>query len=89
MLHGTLLVNGRAVNIPSFLVRKDDRVEPVAGHKRLAAMKESVEVAQHRGLPAWIEFDREKLVGRVIGLPSRDEIQLPVKEQLIVELYSK
>jgi len=89
VLHGTLLVNGKPVNIPSFLVRKDDRVEPVAGHKRVAAMKESVEVAQHRGLPAWIEFVREKLVGRVIGQPSRDEIQLPVKEQLIVELYSK
>ena len=52
-------------------------------------MKEAVEVAQHRGLPSWIEFDREKLVGRIIGLPSRDGVGLVVKEQLIVELYSK
>ena len=89
MLHGTLLVNGRPVNIPSYLVRKDDRVEPVAGHKRTAAMKEAVEVAQHRGVPSWIEFDREKLVGRIIALPTRDQVGLPVKEQLIVELYSK
>lgn len=89
VLHGTLLVNGKAVNIPSYLVRKDDRVEPVSGHKRLTAMKEAVEVAQHRGMPAWIEFDREKLVGRIIGLPSREGVGLVVKEQLIVELYSK
>jgi small subunit ribosomal protein S4 len=89
VLHGIFLVNGKAVNIPSYLVRKGDRVQPVDGHKRLAAIREAVEVAQHRGVPSWIELDREKLTGRVIGIPSRDAVQLPVKEQLIVELYSK
>ena len=88
VLHGGLRVNGRAVNIPSFLVRKDDRVQPAEG-TRTTAIRESVEVAQHRGVPSWIEFDREQLVGRVIALPARDQVQLPVKEQLIVELYSK
>ena len=88
VLHGGLRVNGRAVNIPTFLVRTDDRVQPAVG-TRTTAIRESVEVAQHRGVPSWIEFDREQLVGRVIALPARDQVQLPVKEQLIVELYSK
>ncbi len=88
VLHGAVRVNGRAVNIPSFLVRKDDRVQPAEG-PRTAAIRECVEVAQHRGVPSWIELDREQLLGRVIALPARDQVQLPVKEQLIVELYSK
>jgi len=89
VLHGSVRVNGRTVNIPSFLVRKDDRVQPAGGEQRTAAIRECVEVAQHRGVPAWIELDREQLLGRVIALPEREQVQLPVKEQLIVELYSK
>lgn len=87
--HGIFLVNGKSVNIPSYLVRKDDTVRVVEGHKKIAAIKEAVEAAQHRGVPAWLELDREKLVGKVITIPSRDQVALPIKEQLIVELYSK
>jgi small subunit ribosomal protein S4 len=89
VLHGAFLVNGSPVNIPSFLVKKDDSVKVVEGHKKVAAIKEAVEVAQHRGVPSWLEIDREKLVGKVIALPIRDQVGLPIKEQLIVELYSK
>ncbi|HET6514950.1 MAG TPA: 30S ribosomal protein S4 [Thermodesulfovibrionales bacterium] len=87
--HGHFLVNGRQVNIPSYVVKAQDVVEVVESSRVIGAIQESLEKVEHRGLPAWIEMDFANFRGKVLHIPSREEIQLPVKEQLIVELYSK
>lgn len=87
--HGFFKVNGRAVNIPSYLVRTGDVVEPTAAGRKVPSISDSLSKAVHRGIPEWVELDSDNFKGRVDHLPSRDEIALPVQEQLIVELYSK
>ena len=87
--HGHVVVNGRRVNIPSYQVKQDDRVEIKEKSAKREAIKEAVAVAEHRGMPGWLELDKDKLSGKIVGLPSREEVGLPIKEQLIVELYSK
>lgn len=87
--HGHITVNGRRVNIPSFQVRQDDQVQVKEKSPRREAIKEAVSVAEHRGMPGWLQLDKEKLSGKIVGLPAREDIALPIKEQLIVELYSK
>jgi len=87
--HGHFLVNGRRVNIPSYLVKPGDVVEPKDSSKKLEIIQENVAKVEHRGLPSWMEMDIEDLKGRINHLPSRDEIALPIQEHLIVELYSK
>ncbi|MEN8263839.1 MAG: 30S ribosomal protein S4 [Nitrospirota bacterium] len=89
VLHGHFTVNGGRVNIPSFLIRTGDVVVPRDKSKKLAAIEENISKIEHRGLPGWIEMDVNKLTGKVLNYPSRDEIEIPVKEQLIIELYSK
>jgi small subunit ribosomal protein S4 len=87
--HGLFMVNGRSVDIPSFLLKPGDAVEVREKSRECSTITESLAVAEHRGLPAWIEFDAKAMKGTFIRVPSREEIQLPVQEQLIVELYSK
>jgi small subunit ribosomal protein S4 len=87
--HGFFLVNGRAVNIPSYLVKAGDVVEVKEKGRKVPAIVESMEKAQHRGIPSWIELDSANFRGKVSHIPTREEIALPVQEQLIVELYSK
>ncbi len=89
VLHGHFTVNGGRVNIPSFLIRTGDIVVPRDKSKKLAAIEENIAKIEHRGLPGWIEMDVNKLTGKILNYPSRDEIEIPVKEQLIIELYSK
>ncbi len=89
VLHGHFTLNGGRVNIPSFLIRTGDVVVPRDKSKKLAAIEENIAKIEHRGLPGWIEMDVNKLTGKVLNYPSRDEIEIPVKEQLIIELYSK
>ena len=89
VLHGHFTVNGRRVNIPSYLMRIGDVVVPRDKSKKLAAIEENISKIEHRGLKGWIEMDVNKLTGKVLNYPSRDEIELPVQEQLIIELYSK
>lgn len=89
VLHGHVKVNGRRVNIPSFQVRQDDVVEIVEKSTRRDAIKEMVSVAETRGMPGWLDLDKEKLTGKIVSLPARDDIKLEIKEQYIVELYSK
>ena len=88
--HGHIHVNGRKVNIPSFQVKPGDTVEvreSSKGHKALLAAKE---VTQHMGKPTWIDVSLESLKATITTQPKRDElIQIPINEQLIVELYSK
>jgi small subunit ribosomal protein S4 len=89
VLHGHFTVNGRRVNIPSYLVRTGDVIVPKEKSKKLVAIEENISKIEHRGLPGWIEMDINNLKGKVLNYPSRDDIELPVQEQLIIELYSK
>ena len=87
--HKHVLVNGKQVNIPSYLVKAGDVIEIKEKNKGLQRMKDIVEVTGGRLVPEWLDVDAEKLQGTVKELPSREQIDVPVDEMLIVELYSK
>jgi small subunit ribosomal protein S4 len=87
--HGHVQVNGRKVNIPSFQVKAGDEIAIREGSRKLPVLAQSIEFSSHQPVPNWLEVNRDNLSGRVTALPKRDDIQLPVNEQLIVELYSK
>jgi small subunit ribosomal protein S4 len=87
--HGHILVNGKAVNLPSYAVREGDMVEVEESSRDIPEIGDSLAKSEHRGIPGWVEVDGAHFRGKVLHIPSRDEIQLPVQEQLIVELYSK
>ena len=87
--HKHILVNGKCVNIPSYLVKAGDVIEVKEKAKSSQRYKDVLEVTAGRLVPAWLDVDQENLRGTVKELPSRDEIDVPVNEMLIVELYSK
>lgn len=88
--HGHFIVNGRKVNIPSYLVRPDDVIELREKSRKVARVNEALEGAARRGIPTWLELDRDAYKGVVKGAPIREELTTPVfQEKLIVELYSK
>ena len=87
--HKFVLVNGKQVNIPSYLVKAGDVIEIREKSKGLQRMKDILEVTGGRLVPDWLDVDSEKLQGTVKELPSREQIDVPVDEMLIVELYSK
>jgi small subunit ribosomal protein S4 len=87
--HGHVQVNGRKVNIPSFQVTAGDEVMIREKSRKLTVVEMAKEFSSHQGIPSWLEVDRENYRGRVLSLPKREEIALPINEQLIVELYSK
>ena len=87
--HGHFEVNGTKVDIPSYLVKAGDIISVRESKKDSAIMKEVVEVNASRPVPEWLEKDSEKLSGKVIRLASREDVDIPVEEHLIVELYSK
>ncbi len=87
--HGHVEVNGRKVNIPSYQVSVGDEIKVRPNSAKLTVIEGAREFAGHQGAPAWLSIDAENLSGKVLSLPKRDEINLPVNEQLIVELYSK
>ena len=87
--HGHIQVNGRKVNIPSYEVNVGDEVAVREGSRKLVVLELAKDFASHQPAPAWLEVDRDNYKGRVLALPKREDIQLPVNEQLIVELYSK
>ena len=84
-----ILVNGKCVNIPSYLVKAGDVIEVKEKAKSAQRYKDVLEVTSGRLIPAWLDVDQENLKGVVKELPTRDEIDVPVNEMLIVELYSK
>jgi small subunit ribosomal protein S4 len=84
-----MLVNGRRVNIPSYRVRLGDMVTVAEKARDLSVVKAAIISSARVEVPAWLQVDVEKLQGKVLGLPTRDQIDMPVREQLIVELYSK
>jgi small subunit ribosomal protein S4 len=87
--HGHIQVDGRKVNIPSYEVSVGEEIAVREGSRKLAVLEQAKEFASHQNAPAWLEINRDNYSGRVLSLPRREEIQLPVNEQLIVELYSK
>ena len=87
--HGHICVNGRRVDIPSFRVRPGELVSVAPTAKELLVVKSALVSNERVQVPAWLEIDIEKLQGSVLSLPTRDQIDLDINEQLIVELYSK
>ena len=89
VLHNHFLINGKKVNIPSFLVKVGDLIEVREGSKKISAIADSLEAVVRRGIPQWLELEKEQYKGVVNGFPVREDITMPIQEQLIVELYSK
>jgi small subunit ribosomal protein S4 len=87
--HGHFLVGGRKVNIPSFLVRPGDGIELREKSRKNPSINEALDAVVRKGIPPWLELERDNFRGSVKALPSRAEIKEPIQEQLIVELYSK
>ena len=88
--HGFVCVNNKPVNIPSFLMKKDDEIIlQVKEGKGLKNTKENIEASAQRKLPAWLDVDKDHFKAKIIRLPQREDIEFPVNEQLIVELYSR
>ena len=87
--HGFVYVNERRVNIPSFLVKVDDEITLKLKNTGLKNIKENIETSKGRNVPVWLQADQEHFKGKVVRLPEREDIQFPVNEQLIVELYSR
>src|SRR5574340_942437 len=87
--HGHFRVNGRKVNIPSYLARPGDKVELKDRSKKVVRITEALEAVDRRGVPAWLELDKGGVKGTVKTSPSREDITMPIQEQLSVELYSK
>lgn len=89
VLHSHFSVNGHKVNIPSYLVDVGDVIELREKSRKVAKIGESLEAVARRSVPAWLELDKENYRGRIVALPSREDLTMPIREQLIVELYSK
>lgn len=87
--HNHFLVNGKKVNIPSYEVSTGDVVEVHEKSRKVQAITESLEAVVRRGVPQWIELDKENMKGRIKSFPVREDLTMPMQEQLIVELYSK
>lgn len=87
--HGHVRVNNRKVNIPSFQVKPGDVISIAEKSREVPTITQSLELVGSRPIPSWLELDSGNLAGKVLNLPKRDDIQLPVQERLIVELYSK
>ena len=89
VLHGHFLVNGRKVNIPSFLVRPGMIISLKEKSRNLDKLKSVIEANASRVPPKWLEYDANAMIAKVSTVPAREDIDIPIEEQLIVELYSK
>jgi small subunit ribosomal protein S4 len=87
--HGHFRVNGRKVNVPSYLIRAGDSVGVRERSQKVTRIQEALELAQRRGIPDWLEVTPESFAGRVRALPVRSDLTMPINEKLVVELYSK
>ena len=87
--HNHFTVNGNKVNIPSFLIKAGDVIQVREGSKKIVRIQEAMETVARRGVPAWLELDKDNFKGTVKILPLREDLTMPVQEQLVVELYSK
>ncbi|MBI5558301.1 MAG: 30S ribosomal protein S4 [Deltaproteobacteria bacterium] len=87
--HKHIIVNGKTVNVPSFLVSVNDVITIREKSRKIETINDSLEAVARRGVPNWLELDQKNYTGKVKALPDRQEITMPIQEQLIVELYSK
>lgn len=87
--HYHFSVNGRKVNIPSYLVKVGDEIEVREGSRKVSTIIEALESVARRGIPQWLTLDKGNFKGAVRMFPTREELTMPVQEQLVVELYSK
>jgi len=87
--HGHFTLNGRKVNIPSIQAKAGDVLQLREKSRKMAAINESLEAVVRRGMPQWLELDKDAFKGTIKALPVREDITMPIQEQLIVELYSK
>jgi small subunit ribosomal protein S4 len=87
--HNHILINGKKVNIPSFQIAVGDVISVKEKSRKNQAINESLDAVARRGVPSWLELDRDNFQGSVKNMPERLEITMPIQEQLIVELYSK
>jgi small subunit ribosomal protein S4 len=87
--HNHFMVNGKRVNIPSYLIKVGDEVAVGEKSQKVQAINDSLETVVRRGLPPWLELEKDKMKGTVKNLPVREDLTTPMQEQLIVELYSK
>jgi len=87
--HNHFLVNGKKVNIPSYMIQADDVVEVREKSKKIQSINDSLDAVVRRGIPQWLELEKDSFRGMIKGFPVREDITMPIQEQLIVELYSK
>jgi len=87
--HGHVTVNGRKVNIPSYQVQVGDEIAIRESARKLLIVEQGAQYAAQNPVPAWLEANFDTFTGRVLSLPRRKDVNLPINEQLIVELYSK
>jgi small subunit ribosomal protein S4 len=87
--HGHFLINGKKVDIPSYSVKQGDVVTVLGRSQKNPTIEHAIEEVKGRGIPGWLAFDASSVTGRIVSMPTREQINLPVQEQLIVELYSK
>ncbi len=87
--HGHFVVNGITVDIPSYLVKQGDTVTVANSPSKIQVINESIEAVDRRGVPEWLSLEKEKMEAKVVSYPNRGQLNLPIQEQLIVELYSK
>lgn len=87
--HGWVYVNQRRVNVPSYLIKSNDSIELKASAKGVQLLQQNLKLSSERTRPAWLEVDAEKFSAKVIRLPEKEDVSMPIQEQLIVELYSK
>jgi small subunit ribosomal protein S4 len=89
VLHRHFTVNGRTVNVPSYLVKPGDAVELKEKSRKVARVLDSLEAVARRGVPAWLDLEKDKFRGSIKALPVRSDLTMPIQEQLVVELYSR
>jgi small subunit ribosomal protein S4 len=87
--HGHILVDGKRVNIPSFRVKPGQKIEIREKSKNNVQIKRAIELTNQTGIVEWVDVDKDKLFGIFTRIPERSEVEIPVEERLIVELYSK
>lgn len=87
--HNHFLINGKKVNIPSFLIKIGDVIEIREKSRKMQAIGDSLDAVVRRGIPQWLDLDKDKLEGIVKAFPVREDLTMPMQEQLVVELYSK
>jgi small subunit ribosomal protein S4 len=87
--HNHFMINGKKVNIPSYLVKIGDSIQVKEKSRKVGRIMEAVETVARRGIPQWLELDADNFTGVVKRYPTREELTMPIQEQLVVELYSK